>query len=517
MPTDTPPNEISIRLFDTLTKKKVELRPLEPGHVRLYACGPTVYGDLHLGNARPLVTFDLVTRHLRARGLRVTYVRNITDVDDKIIRRAAELGQTPSELTARYAKIFQDNALELGCQPPTHEPRVTDYVEPIVELIQRLVDKQVAYASEGDVYFAVDRFAPYGQLSHQPLDELQAGARVQVGEKKRGPLDFALWKAAKPGEPSWPSPWGAGRPGWHIECSAMAEKLLGTSFDIHGGGVDLIFPHHENELAQSQGAHGEGTFARYWMHNGFVNFNGGKISRSDASARVLFDRAFRLAVLFERHGGETLRWFLLASSYGSPISYEVSADGEDMATAQLRFPGLEESEKKAAYAYETVSRLREQLAVGKPAGEGPTLDAGEAPGWFTRMGDALDDDFNSAQAFAALSEALALCNRILDGKVEAPKDVRRRSLERLDRELRLAAATLGVLETEPSVWLAAHRTRRCTARTIDPAVIEAKLLARTEARKAKDFAAADLVRDELKALGVEIMDTARGTTWKVAD
>jgi len=391
-----------IRLVDTLTKKKVELETREPGHVRMYVCGPTVYGHIHLGNARPFVVFDTVTRHLRARGYRVTYVRNITDVDDKIIRRATELGEAPGELAARFTTQFQSDIRRLGCQDPDHEPRVTTHIGEIVSLITRLVDKGIAYASEGDVYFSVEHFAGYGALSHQPLADLQAGDRVTLGERKRAPLDFALWKGAKPGEPSWPSPWGAGRPGWHIECSAMAEKILGESFDIHGGGVDLVFPHHENERAQSQGAHGDGTFARYWMHNGFINFNGGKISKSDESSKVLFERAFRLGVLLERHGGETLRWFILASHYASPISFEVASDGDDLATANLRFPGLEEAEKRAAYAYETLSRLADQLAVGKPAGDGATLETGAAPGWLERLRLSLDDDFNTAQGFAAL-------------------------------------------------------------------------------------------------------------------
>ncbi len=415
--------------------------------------------------------------------------------------------------------MLQDDCKQLCCEEPDHQPTVTGHIDEIVALIAQLIERGVAYASEGDVYFAVDRFAGYGQLSHQPLDELQASARNQVGEKKRAPLDFALWKAAKPGEPFWSSPWGQGRPGWHIECSAMAEKLLGESFDIHGGGIDLIFPHHENERAQSQGAHGAGSFARYWMHNGFVNFNGGKISKSDAAAKVLFERAFRLSVLFERHGGEALRWFLLASHYASPINFEVTTEDEraDLATAPLRFPGLEEAERKLAYGYETLSRLSDQLAVGKPAGEGPTLEAGDKPGWLALMLAALDDDFNTAVAFACLGEALTLTNRILDGKIEAPKDVRRRSLERLDRELRQATQILGVLAGDPQAWLAAHRARRCKARGIDAAMVEASIVTRNEARKAKDFAAADEARAALKALGVEIMDTPRGTTWKVCD
>jgi len=504
-----------IQLFDSLQRQKVELHTLQPGRVGVYSCGPTVYNYLHLGNARPLVAFDVVARHLRARGLVVHYVRNITDVDDKIIRRAAELGIQPTELVERFTAEFHRNCADLRCVPPDVEPRVTASIEDIVSLIERLIAAGVAYAAEGDVYFAVANFPTYGALSHQPLDDLQAGARVELGEKKRAPMDFALWKAAKPGEPSWPSPWGPGRPGWHIECSAMAERHLGASFDIHGGGVDLTFPHHENERAQSQGANGANTFARYWMHNGFVNFNGGKISKSDEAAKVLFDRAFKLGLLCERHGGETLRSFLLTTQYRNPINFEVTVDGDDVATAPLRFPGLEEAERRLAYGYVTLERLRDQLAVGKPATPGPV--APEAEAWLGQLQAALDDDFNTAEATAALGEALGLTNRILDGKLEAPKDVRRRTLERLQKDLAVAAAELGLHEQDPTEWLAAHRVRRCTARNIDTTWVDAQIAARTAARQAKDFARADALRQELAAAHVEIMDNAKGTTWRVLD
>jgi cysteinyl-tRNA synthetase len=504
-----------IRILDTLQRKKIELVPLVDGKIGMYACGPTVYNFLHLGNARPLVAFDVVVRHLRARGLDVTYVRNITDVDDKIINRARELGEPPAVLAQRFTEEFHRDAAELCCLEPTVEPRVTDHLIEIIAMVERLVARGVAYAADGDVYFAVQQFEGYGALSHQPLAELQAGARVTVDEKKRDPLDFALWKAAKPGEPSWPSPWGAGRPGWHIECSAMAERYLGISFDVHAGGVDLTFPHHENERAQSQGAHGPRTFARYWLHNGFVNFGGGKISKSDESARLLFERAFKLRVLVERHGGEAVRAFLLTTQYRNPINFEVIVEGEDAATAPLRFPGLEEAERRLAYGYLTMQRLADALVVGKAAGDGPT--APEAGGWLARLQEALDDDFNTAEALAAHGEALALANRILDGKLEAPKDVRRRTLERLARELAIASDELGLLGAEPAAWLAAHRARRCQARQIDAAAVEARLAERAAARQAREFARADAIRDELKAGGVEIMDGPRGTSWRVAD
>jgi cysteinyl-tRNA synthetase len=509
----------TIHIHDTLSREKVALEPLEPGHVRLYVCGPTVYDYFHIGNARPFVAYDVVARHLRARGYRVTFVRNITDVDDKIIKRAAERGEPPEALATRFTEEFHRDVGALGCSTPDVEPRVTENIPQIVALIERLIANGVAYEAGGDVYFAVQQFPPYGELSHQPLDELKAGARVDVPEersgKKRDPLDFALWKSAKPGEPSWPSPWGAGRPGWHIECSAMAERYLGVTFDLHGGGIDLKFPHHENERAQSQGAHGPKTFARHWMHNGFVNFGGGKISKSDESTRVLLDRAFKARVAIEKHGGEAVRAFLLTTQYRNPIALDLIVDGPDAATAPLRFPAIEEAERRAEYGYLTIRRLRDALAAGKPAGAGAV--AGEAETWLARAQEALDDDFNTPIALAQLDAALALANRILDGKLDAPKDVKRRTLERLDADLRVAAAELGLFERDPSEWLAEHRERRCRARAIDAADVERAIAERAAARVAKNFERADELRGELARRGVEIMDGPRGTTWRVAD
>ena len=476
---------MTIRIHDTLTRKKVELVPLVPGKVGMYACGPTVYDYLHVGNGRQQVAYDIMFRHLRARGFDVSYVRNITDVD------------------------------ALCCLAPTHEPRVTDNIDRIVAHIAKLIERGVAYAAQGDVYFSVKDFPPYGELSHQPLDQLEAGARVEVDtEKKRAPLDFALWKAAKPGEPSWPSPWGPGRPGWHIECSVMAERYLGPTFDIHGGGVDLIFPHHENERAQSQGANGAGTFARIWTHNGFLNFGGGKISKSDTSMRILFKRAFKMAAVIERHGGEALRAFLLTTQYRNPLAYDVIVEGDDPETAPLRLPGLEEAERRCEYAYLTLERLRDQLAVGKPAGEGSV--APEAETWLGRLQESLDDDFNTAEALAAWNEALALANRLLDGKYEAPKDVRRRTLERLARDLAVASGELGLGTAEPRAWLDEHRARRCRQLAIDPVEVERLIGERNQARKEKRFAEADALRATLAGRGVEIMDTPGGTRWRVA-
>ena len=510
---------MTIRIHDTLTRKKVDFQPLTPGKVGLYVCGPTVYDFLHVGNARPVVAYDVVFRHLRARGFDVRYVRNITDVDDKIIERAHELNQPPGELTARFIDEFHRDVSALCCLAPTVEPRVTDSIEAIVALCQKLVDRGVAYEAQGDVYFSVSDYPAYGGLSQQPLDQLESGTRGELDvHKKRRPLDFALWKAAKPGEPSWPSPWGPGRPGWHIECSAMAEQHLGATFDLHGGGVDLIFPHHENERAQSQGAHGDQSFARIWMHNGFVNFGGKKMSKSDTKndpkLRVLFKRAFTMRLVIERHGGEALRLFLLTTHYRHPIAYDVVLDGDDIATAPLRLPGLEEAERRLEYAYLTLERLREQLAVGKAAGDGAV--APEAEKWLHELQTALDDDFNSAGALAAWQEALGLANRILDGKLEAPKDVKRRTLERLDRDLRVASDELGLGAAEPRAWLDEHRARRCKALSIDAAEVESLIAKRNEARKDKRFAESDALRADLAARGVEIMDTPKGTRWRLA-
>ncbi len=499
-----------IRVYDTLQRRKVDFVPIDPAHVRMYVCGPTVYNLIHVGNARPFVAFDVAYRHLRRRFPKVTYARNITDVDDKIIARAAELGEPPAALAARFTDEFLRDIGALGCLTPDVQPRVTEHVAEIVKLIEELVARGTAYAVGGDVYFSVPDFPPYGELSGQPLDQLSAGARVEVDERKKSPLDFALWKAAKPGEPSWPSPWGAGRPGWHIECSAMAERYLGVTFDLHAGGVDLIFPHHENERAQSQGAHGAGTFARYWVHNGFVNFNDKKIAKSDVSMRQLLQTAFLLRVLVEKHGGEAVRFFLLTTHYRNPINFEVleAADG-------LRFPGLEEAERQLEYGYLTRKRLAEALAVGAAPGEGAVAD--EAARWLGELQESLDDDFNSAGALAALQQGLGVANRLLDGKLAAPKDVKRRTLRRLADDLAAAAGELGLLEADPAAWLAAHRTRRAAARKLDTVKIEAAIAARAAARAAKDFAAADRARDELKQMGVELMDSASGTTWRVAD
>ncbi len=516
-----------IQIYDSLSQSKVELIPQEPNHIRMYVCGPTVYNLFHVGNACPLVIFDLVFRHLKERGYQVTYVRNITDIDDKIIAKANELGESPQAFAQRFTAEFQNDVQALGCLPPTVEPKATETIAEMIRHIEGLIHKRVAYAVEGDVYFSVRNFPEYGRLTRLSLDELRTGARIEPGEHKRDPADFALWKAAKPGEPFWDSPWGKGRPGWHIECSAMAEKFLGVTFDLHGGGIDLRFPHHENEIAQSQGLHGVATFARHWMHNGHIGFRwvhagkviaeGSKISKSDTKTKHLYDSFIaRHAIL--RYGGEAVRWFLLSTHYRTPASFDVDLPPDFIpGDTKARLPSLEEAERKLEYGYLTIQKLEEALALGKSAETGPVL--AEAESWLHRLQTALDDDFNSPVAFAELQQALALTNRLLENQTSPPpsKDVKRRTLERLYSDLKQAAKHVGIFESRPEEWLNAHRIRRIKAKGLNLEVVQTKIREREEARTQKDYAQSDALRQELFRLGVEVMDTPKGTRWRVAD
>jgi cysteinyl-tRNA synthetase len=492
-----------IRIFDTASRRKVDLSPCQPGRLGMYVCGVTAYDLCHVGHARSAVAFDVVRRHLRSSGLVVTFVRNVTDVDDKIIRRAAETAEDPLALSRRYTEELHRDMAALGVLPPDIEPRVSDHMPEILALVARLLEREVAYVVDGDVYFSVDSFPAYGGLSGQSLDEMRAGARVEVDERKRNPLDFALWKAAKPGEPRWPSPWGEGRPGWHIECSAMSQRYLGETFDIHGGGKDLVFPHHENERAQSQAANGPSSFARIWMHNGFVNLNQEKMAKSTGNF-------FTIRQVLDRHHGEALRYFLISTHYRSPLSFDLcERDG------QLAFPNLEEAERRLAYCYQTLSRLDEALAAGKQPGVGEKVPDVERLG--QELGQALDDDFNTAAALAALAEQLTLANKLLDEPGGVAKDVRRRSLFALREQLRAAGEVLGLFERPADEFLRDRRLRLAAARGLRPAEIEAAIARRDQARRGRQFAEADAIRAELRQVGVELMDGARGTNWRVAE
>jgi len=456
---------MSLRIYNTLSRALEDFSPLEPGHVRMYVCGMTVYDLCHVGHARANVAFDIVQRWLKASGLRVTFVRNITDIEDKIIRRAVENGETVRSLTDRMiAEMYRDfDALNI--ERPTHDPRATDYVPQMLDIVRKLEDKGLAYRAGGDVNYAVRRFPGYGKLSGKSLDELHAGERVAVLEGKDDPLDFVLWKAAKPEEPAdaqWDSDYGRGRPGWHIECSAMSCALLGNTFDIHGGGADLQFPHHENEIAQSEGANGV-PLAKVWMHNGFVNIDNEKMSKS-------LGNFFTIREVLGQFDAETLRFFIVRSHYRSPLNY---------------------SDVHLEDARGALRRLYTALDAVAPAAV--RIDWAEP--YAARFKAAMDNDFGTPEAVAVLFDLAAEVNRT-------------RSAERAGL-LKALAATLGILQGAPKAFLRAGAT-------LDEATIQQKIDQRAAAKKARDFAEADRIRQELLAQGIVLKDSAGGTTWEAA-
>jgi cysteinyl-tRNA synthetase len=471
-----------IRIHNSLGGAKQELKPLTPGKLRMYVCGLTVYDFVHIGHARMLLVFDVVSRYLRHRGYQLTYVRNITDIDDKIIRRAAENGEPIEALTERFIAAMNEDCEQLAILRPDHEPRATQYVPQIITMVGQLLARDYAYvAADGDVMYAVARFVGYGRLSGKRLSDLRAGARVEVDQAKRDPLDFVLWKRAKPGEPAWDSPWGPGRPGWHIECSAMATALLGTHFDLHGGGMDLKFPHHENEIAQSCAASGE-PFVNLWMHNGFVNVDDEKMSKSLGNFFTLREVLPRL-----RHP-EVLRFFVLSSHYRGPINYS-----------------LEQLEQADA----ALGRLYTALRELPPA----TL----APSEYTaRFHERMDDDFNTPEAVAVLQTLAREVNSARDAG-----DAGRAA--QLGTELRSLGGLLGLLSLEPAQWFRLPKPLVGADSTageqggLADAAVEERIAARAAARRAKNWAESDRIRDELAAAGVLLEDKPGGSTiWRRA-
>lgn len=457
---------MTLRIYNSLTRRLDPLVPLEPGHVRMYVCGMTVYDLCHLGHARSMVAFDVVQRWLKASGYRVTYVRNITDIDDKIIARALQNGETIRHLTDRMIDALHADADALGIERPTHEPRATDYVPQMLGLIGRLEAKGLAYRSDnGDVNYPVRAFPGYGRLSGKSLDELRAGERVAVGDGKRDPLDFVLWKAAKPDEPDeakWNSPYGAGRPGWHIECSAMSCALLGESFDIHGGGADLQFPHHENEIAQSEGATGR-PLAQIWMHNGFVRVDNEKMSKS-------LGNFFTIREVLQKFDAETVRFFIVRAHYRSPLNY---------------------SDQHLEDARAALKRLYTALQAVPP--QPLTIDWAEPHA--ARFKAAMDEDFGTPEAVAVLFE--------LAGEVNRTRDAR------LSGVLRALGGALGLLQQDPPAYLR-------SGAGLDEATIAARIAERATAKAARDFATADRIRAELAAQGIVLKDGPGGTTWERA-
>jgi cysteinyl-tRNA synthetase len=459
-----------LAIYNTLTKTKEALKPLEGNKVRMYVCGMTVYDFCHIGHARVMVAFDVVARWLRHSGYDLTYVRNITDIDDKIIRRAQENGETFKDLTGRMIAAMHEDETRLGVRRPDIEPCATDHISGMLAMIQTLIEKGYAYApGNGDVYYRVGKFAGYGKLSRKKIEDLRIGARIEVGESKEDPLDFVLWKAAKPGEPSWESPWGAGRPGWHIECSVMSTCCLGDTFDIHGGGPDLVFPHHENEIAQSEAATGK-TYATSWMHAGAVRVDGEKMSKS-------LGNFFTIREVLEKYHPEVIRYLLVSSHYRSPINYS------------------EDSLREARGALDRFYHALKGLPAVQPSGGKAFTD---------RFAAAMDDDFNTPEACAVLFEMVREVNRLREQDINEAAG--------LAAQLKVLAEVLGVLQLESDDYL-----RAGAADKVDAAEVEQLIQARLDARAAKNWAESDRIRDELTAMGVVLEDGKGGTTWRLAN
>jgi len=474
-----------LRLFNTLTSDKQDFVPIRPGRIGIYVCGITVYDLAHVGHARMLTAFDVVVRALRWTGWQVAYVRNWTDIDDKIIRRAQERGEEPLHLAGHFIDECRRDMQALNIMAADVEPKATDHIQEMLLLIGKLIERGHAYAAGGDVYFAVRSFPNYGKLSKRNLDDLLSGARVEPGELKRDPLDFALWKATKPGEPesvSWESPWGPGRPGWHLECSAMCQKYLGTTFDVHGGGKDLVFPHHENEIAQSEAASGQ-ELAHYWLHNGFVTLDAEKMSKSLGNFKTIRD-------LLAHWDGEALRAFLLSTHYRHPINFAESA--------------VADADRRIDYFYETLAKADAFLAQKKYQG------AAEAVGEHLQaFRDALEDDINTAEAMARVERVYGLLNARVDAKAP-PAEV-----AALLKTARTLSEVLGLAGRSPLEAIRERRRLAAGRKGIDPKWVEERIAARIAARKAKDFAQADAIRAELARKGVELRDGPQGTDWRV--
>jgi len=459
-----------MKIFNTLTREKQEFVPIDENEVKIYACGPTVYNFIHIGNARPLCVFDVLRRYLEWRGVNVKYVQNFTDIDDKLIKKANEEGITVPEVAERYIKEFRTDSDGLNVKPATVHPRATENIDEIISIIESLIEKGFAYESGGDVYYRAKKFADYGKLSHQPLEDLESGARIAVGEIKEDPMDFCLWKGAKPGEPKWDSPWGEGRPGWHIECSAMSCRYLGKTIDIHCGGQDLIFPHHENEIAQSEAANGQ-EFARYWMHNGFINVDNRKMSKSLGNFFTVRDVA-------EKYGYEAIRYFLVSSQYRSPINYSVEI--------------IEQAKNSLERLYTCRDNL--DFAIKNAA------DGGEIPAFIeTAKNDfitAMEDDLNTADALAAIFTLVREINTAIANGLE--KNGLLACADMFDQ----LTGVLGLVYNRKEEVLDSD--------------IQALIDKRSEARKNRDFKTADEIRDQLKAMGIVLEDTPRGVKWSRA-
>lgn len=497
---------MALRLHNTLSGEKEAFVPADPAEARIYVCGPTVYDYAHLGHLRCYVVYDILVRHLRASGQKVKYVRNITDIDEKIMHRAAARDEDPVALATRFADAFHEDLARVGNLPPDVEPRVSEHLDEIRALIGELVAKGHAYVSNGDVYFSVSSFPGYGKLSHRKLDEMAMGGSGRTDEaevaRKRSAADFALWKGAGEGEVAWESPWGRGRPGWHIECSAMSMKHLGESFDLHGGGLDLIFPHHENEVAQSEAATGK-PFATMWMHNGFVEVDKTKMSKS-------LGNFFTAREVFERVEPEALRYFVMTAHYRAPLNLDWTMDEGGGVKS---FPLFEEAEGRVEYLYGTLRRLRaipEGRVVDRQVAGEPVI-----PDLRGDLARALDDDLALPAALARVSELLKAANELCDFAARKKGKVSASAVAHAEKGFAAMSEILGLGAQDPEAFLTRIRDRRARALGLEPAEVLKRIEARKQARADKDFALADKLRDELAVLGVELHDSPEGTSWSI--
>lgn len=478
---------MALRIFNTLNSKKELFEPLEAGKVRMYVCGPTVYDACHIGHARSVVVFDVIARYLKEKGYDVTYIRNFTDVDDKIIQKANQLGIDSTAVAERFIEEFYQDMDALNVQRATIEPKATDHIAQIVEFIEKLILKGFAYPINGDVYYSVEKFKRYGKLSGRKLEDMEAGARIDIDERKQNPFDFALWKSAKPGEPAWDSPWGQGRPGWHIECSAMSREYLGETFDIHGGGKDLCFPHHENEIAQSESLSGK-PFVRYWVHNGFVNINQEKMSKSLGNFLMIKD-------VLKSYHPETVRLFLLSNHYRSPIDFTDKA--------------MDESSKGLDKIYALLERVEKKV--------GPIFLVQDVePGiCWKHFCDAMDDDFNSARSIGIIFDTVRSLNRLLDQHENNLSSEVKQTLQSGLADIRRTGEILGMFLEHPTQYFDNKQTQVLEQKSIDHAVVAEMVEQREAARKSKNWEMADQIRKELVDMGISLEDRAEGPVWKI--
>lgn len=491
-----------MRLYNTLTRRKEAFSPIEPGKVGIYACGITAYDVCHVGHARSAIVFDVITRYLRYRGYEVTFVKNFTDVDDKIIQKSNAESVGIFEISERYIREHDEDMGKLGVIRPTVTPRATEHIGGMIDLIQRLMERGLAYEVAGDVYYAVENFPGYGKLSGRNLDEMMAGARVDINDKKKNPLDFALWKASKEGEPWWESPWGKGRPGWHIECSVMSQRFLGETFDIHGGGEDLIFPHHENEIAQSEGATGN-TFARFWVHNGFVKVNSEKMSKS-------LNNFFTIREMLKSYHPEVLRLFLLQSHYRSPVDFSEAS--------------LAESRQGMDRFYSTLQKIRDRRkGHDQTVPPGPADLSDKNRGLHEKLTnlpvsfrEAMDDDFNTARALGYIFEAARLLNGYMANPEAAVSGETDFVLEKAENVLKELGGILGLFTTDPDEYFRQDRDRESAKRGLDIAEIENLIAERQLARTARNWQRADEIRQILAGKKIILEDSPAGTTWHAA-